>query len=332
MNISHTYLRIKSKLLYMLKLERRLQHWHDERYLRLLYRIRMGKRLDLVHPKTFTAKLQWLKLNDRRSSYTEMVDKFEAKKWVTDRIGKAHVVPNLGVWHSFEEIDFEALPEHFVLKCTHDSGGLVICKDPSTFNLHAAREKIEGSLSRNYFYLGREWPYRDVKPRVLAEVYLPTWKPDNAVTDASSSRSIEVANVSRLERADRFIAVIDYKFFCFHGEPKFLLVSRNSHHPGPVTMDFLTLDWEPMGLTCSGYLSSVTLPSKPANLQSMITIACELSSGIPFVRVDLFEHLGRVLFSEMTFHPVSGMILFEPKSADLEIGQLLDLSLVGLAQ
>lgn len=326
------YAKIKNKLLYLLKLENKLKHWGDARYLKLMYRIRMGKRLDLAAPKTFSQKIQWLKINDRRPEYTTLVDKYGVKSWVAERIGKSHVVPNLGLWGTFEDIDFEALPEQFVLKCTHDSGGLVICEDRSTLDFHAARIKIERSLSRNYFYYGREWPYLNVKPQILAEVYLPTWKPGDTEANNGSSGALGLDNPSPASPPARNGGLIDYKFYCYHGEPKFLYVSQGLHDHGTAKMEFVTLDWTPAEFGRSDYGRFDEFPAKPENFEAMIAIARELSSGIPFVRVDLFEHLGRILFSEMTFHPVSGLMRFKPTAADLETGQLLDLSIVRIAK
>lgn len=314
--------RAKNKLLYMLRLDARLKRLDDERYIRLQYRLRMGRRLNLNTPQKFSEKIQWLKLYDRRERYTRMVDKYEVKRWVAEKIGEEYVVPNLGVWNRFDDIDFGILPDQFVLKCTHDSGGIVICKDASAFDVNSARTKIERALSRNYYFLGREWPYKNVQPRILAEVYLPTWRPEGAYTTAAVEDKL-----SHTTGAPQTSGVTDYKFFCFRGEPKFLLVARGSERHNTAIRDFLTLDWKPMGITCTGYTRSTGLPAKPKNLEALAKIARSLSSGIPFVRVDLFEHLGRVYFSEMTFHPVSGMIPFEPKAADIDIGNLLDLSL-----
>ena len=144
----------------------------DESYLKLLYFIRMKKILNLKNPKTFNEKLQWLKLNDRKSQYSLMVDKYEAKKYVQSSIGEQYIIPTYGVWNSFNEIDFNSLPNKFVLKCTHDSGGVVICQDKELLNIELAKQKINKSLKCNFYYVGREWPYKNVKPRIIAEKYL----------------------------------------------------------------------------------------------------------------------------------------------------------------
>ncbi len=307
MNISRTYMKLKSKAWDTFRLEARLQDWDDERYLKLHYWIRMGRPLSLASPEAFSEKLQWLKLNDRRPIYTTLVDKYEVKRWVAERIGEDHIVPNLGVWDSFDEIDFSTLPEQFVLKCTHDSGGLVICDDRATFDLAAARAKINRSLERNYYYGWREWPYRDVRPRIIAECYLPG-----------------------SDQATRGKVLFDFKFYCFHGEPQFLYVSCGLDSSKTAKMEFVTLDWKPTGFTRPDYRGLGGLPSPPSCLRSMIAISRELAAGIPFVRVDLYEHCGAVLFSEMTLTPAGGTMQVRPRSADLEIGKLIDLSLVGV--
>lgn len=328
--VGETLARLRNKIWYALELDHRLRNWSDESYLKLLYRVRMGRRLRLDAPSTFSEKIQWLKLYDRQPIYTRLVDKYEVKGWVAQRIGDSHVVPTLGVWDSFQQIDFDRLPEQFVLKCTHDSGGLVICTDRASLNLEVARTKINRSLSRNYFFAGREWPYRDVQPRVIAEIYFPTWAPKRLSADELASGHDDEAERSIAESVARN-GVFDYKFYCFHGEPTFLYVSQGLHHHPTAEMAFLSLEWKPTGFSRPDYIEFDRLPPKPSKLDEMIAIARKLSRGIPFVRVDLFQHRGRVLFSEMTFHPVSGMMPLEPRSADSAIGKMLDLSLVDLS-
>ena len=185
----------------------------DEIAIKLIYRSVFHTALDLKNPVTFNEKLQWLKLYDRNPLYTKLVDKAEVKSWVAERIGWEHIIPTLGMWDSFDQIDFDLLPERFVLKCTHDSGGLVICDDRTTFDIGAARRKIERSLLRNYYWAGREWPYKDVVPRVIAEEYL----------DAGAS------------------GLIDYKFMCFGGRARcaFTCTGRAADD---LRVDFFDLD------------------------------------------------------------------------------------------
>ena len=160
-------------LLFILLGHRGWFHWmDDETYLKIAYRVKMGKKLNLDPPVTFNEKLQWLKLHNQNPEYSKMVDKYEAKNWITEKIGDEFIIPTLGVWDTFDEIDFDKLPNQFVLKCTHDSGGLVICKDKRTLDKAKAKKKIEASLKRNYFLVGREYPYKAVKPRIIAEKYM----------------------------------------------------------------------------------------------------------------------------------------------------------------
>ena len=172
----------------------------DEKYIKLMYRIKMGDRINLDNPRGYNEKLQWMKLNDRNPEYVKMVDKYEVKKYIADIIGEEYVIPTLGVYDKFEDIDFEKLPNQFVLKCTHDSGGTAICKDKEKLNIDSVKEKINKSMKKNYFYWGREWPYKEVKPRIIAEQYMEDY------TDGE---------------------LRDYKFFCFDGEPKAMFVATD---------------------------------------------------------------------------------------------------------
>ena len=269
----------------------------DERYLKLLYSARFGRPLDLDNPQTFNEKLQWLKLHDRNPLYTRLVDKAEVKPWVAERIGWEHVVPTLGVWDSFGEIDFDALPERFVLKCTHDSGGLAICRDRASFDVGAARRAIEHSLSRNYFWVGREWPYKGVKPRIIAEEYLD---PDEGQSDLT-----------------------DYKVMCFGGRARceFTCTGRAD---GDLRVDFFDTEWKHMPFT-RHYPNTDVPPEAPTRLKDMISMAERLSEGMPFVRVDFYEVAGQYYFGELTFYPGSGIEEFDPERWDVELGSWIDL-------
>lgn len=268
----------------------------DEQYLKIIYRIRMGKRLDLQNPKSFNEKLQWLKLNNRKPCFITMVDKYEAKEYASSIIGEEFIIPTLGVWDSFDEINFDELPNQFVLKCTHDSGGLVICKDKKTLNKAHAKRKIEQSLKCNFYYVGREWPYKDVKPRIIAEQYM------------------EEAGSSELK---------DYKLYCFNGEPKFLYLSEGLSNHNEAKISFVNLDWTLAKYKRNDYKAFDTLPKKPVNLDKMILAASKLSEGIPFLRVDFYEINGKMFFGELTFFPGSGFTPFASEEDDIEIGTLL---------
>ena len=266
----------------------------DKTFVSLQYQGKMKEKLDLSNPKAFNAKLQWIKLFDRNPEYTMMVDKALAKEYVANKLSEEYIVPTYGVWDSFDEIDFDNLPNKFVLKCTHDSGGLVICRDKSALDMEEARKKIEHCLTQEYFYNNREWPYKDVKPRILAEEYLDM--PDG---------------------------IIDYKFYCFNGEPKYLYISQGLEDHSTARISFLTMDFERAPFNRSDYKPFENIPQKPVNFEKMKEIARELSKNIPFVRVDLYEVDKKIYFSELTFTPCAGHMPFSPKEYDYKLGEEL---------
>lgn len=274
----------------------------DKIYLKLVYRALMHKNLDLKTPKTFNEKLQWLKLYNHNPQYTQMVDKYEVKKYVAKKIGKQYLIPTLGVWESFDQIDFNSLPNQFVLKCTHDSGGLAICKDKSFFDVASARRLIEKSLKRNYYSLWREWPYKAVKPRIIAEKYMKD--------------SISVPEESDLK---------DYKLFCFNGKVKFFKIDfdRFTDHRA----NYYDIDGYLLPFGESDYPPN---PEKnldiPDELPEMIVCAEKLAESIPFVRVDFYDVNGQVYFGEITFYPASGFGSFTHEEWDLKLGGWIDLS------
>lgn len=272
----------------------------DKTYIKIKYRMKFHRKIDLKNPKTFNEKLQWLKLYDRKPVYSTMVDKFEAKKYVASLIGEEHIIPTLGVWERFEDIDFDVLPNQFVLKCTHDSGGLVICRDKSKLDKVAAEKKINASLKTNYFFQGREWPYKNVKPRIIAEQYM----------EESSGKDL-----------------IDYKFYCFNGTPEYLYVSTGLENHATASISFLTLNWEFAPFGRSDFKTFTELPPKPTKLDEMLRLAERLSAGYKFLRVDLYQIENQIFFSELTFSPCGGMMPFDPPEWDKELGKLIDLSI-----
>lgn len=263
----------------------------DENYLKLMYWCRFGKKLNLESPKTFNEKLQWLKLNYRRPEFTNMVDKYEAKKIAESIIGTEYIIPTLGVWDKFDEIDFADLPNQFVLKCTHDSGGLVICKDKSKLNIEKARKKIEKCLKRNYYWVGREWPYKNVKPRIIAEQYM------------------EDMNDKELR---------DYKFFTFNGAVKAFFISQGREN-GQTKADYYDVNFNHLDFKW-GYPNAENAPHKPEKLDEMLSAAEKIAKGHPQLRVDFYEVNGRVFFGEMTFYDGSGFDGFEPEIWDKTFG------------
>lgn len=268
-----------------------------EAFLRRRYRYEMGREPDLENPVTYTEKLQWLKLYDHRPEYTRMVDKYEVKQYVADKIGPEYVIPLLGVWDRVEDIDFDALPERFVLKTTHDSGGIVVCKDKSKLDIPAAKRKLRHFLGRDYYDYNREWPYKNVKPRIIAESYM------------EDSRSGELR---------------DYKFFTFGGEPKVLYIAQGRGRGEPTVADFFDMDFNHLDFTIDHDMARVP-PEKPEKFEEMKGLAAILSQGTPQLRVDFYEVDGRVYFGEMTFFHCSGLAPFHPESWDRTFGDWVKL-------
>lgn len=270
----------------------------DEAYIRLMYRCRFGRKINLKNPKTFNEKVQWLKLYDRRPEYTTMVDKYEAKKHVADIIGEEYIIPTLGVWNRFEDIDFESLPNQFVLKCTHDSGGLVIVKDKTKLDIEATKAKINRSLKSNYYYCGREWLYKNVKPRIIAEKYM---------VDESGYE------------------LKDYKLFCFDGFAKAMFIASDRQIPGEETkFDFYNMKFEHLPFT-NGHPNAKHEIHRPDSFGRMKELAEKLSKGIPNARVDFYDINGQVYFGEITFSHWSGFVPFNPEKWDSSFGEWIKL-------
>lgn len=271
----------------------------DILFLKILFRLKMGYPLNLKHPQTFNEKLQWLKLHDRNPRYTQLVDKYEVRKYVAETIGEEYLIPLLGVWDKFDDIDFDKLPNQFVLKCTHDSGGLVICKDKSKLDLKVARKKICRCLKMNYYWALREWPYKNVKPRIIAEKYME-------------------------DSADKELR--DYKFFCFSGVAKLLFIATNRGNKlEETTFDFFDMNFRHLNVT-NGHPNAKETPHKPETFEKMKLLAEKLSKGIPQVRCDFYEVNGKTYFGELTFAHWSGFVPFEPKECDSEFGSWIKIS------
>ncbi len=288
----------------------------DEKYLKKAFKISLGYPLDLDDPKTFNEKMQWLKLHDRKPVYTTMVDKYAAKEYVAGIIGEEHIIPTIGVWERFEDIDFSKLPDQFVLKCTHDSGGLVICRDKAKLDIEAARRKINKCLKMNYYWQGREWPYKNVKPRIIAEQYME----DSGTSEVEEDKSFAFHG----EAKNRNTGLTDYKFFCFNGELGFLYVSRGLEHHPTAEISFYDMNGKEMAFHRNDFRQYHNA-KMPDNFSEMKEVAIRLAEKVdsPFVRIDLYSIQNKVYFSEITFSPCGGMIPFEPSSADAELGQRL---------
>ena len=293
-----TYLRHPSKLIIALDGKRWLDWMADKQYLQLVYWANMHKKLNLEKPQSFNEKLQWLKLYDRKPEYTCMVDKYEAKKYVAERIGEEYIIPTLGVWNSFDDIDFTTLPNQFVLKTTHDSGSVVICNDNNSFNYENAKKSLTNSLRRDYYLEHREWPYKNVKRRIIAEKFM---------VDESGYE------------------LKDYKFFCFDGVPKTMFIASDRLVPGEETkFDCFDMEFNHLPFS-NGHPNAIHEIKRPESFEKMKELAGKLSEGIPHLRVDFYDINGRIYFGELTFSHWSGMVPFEPDEWDYRFGEWIKL-------
>lgn len=268
----------------------------DKLYLRILFWVETGEFLHLNPARTFQEKIQWLKLYNRCPEYCIMVDKIAVKDYVAAIIGEQYLIPTLGVWDNFDEIDFNELPDNFVLKtaCGGGSCGVVVCSDKNIFDKDKAKKKLESSLSNNIFSSYREWPYKNVAPRILAEKFI-----SNGVDSD----------------------LPDYKFFCFNGKPLYCQLIRDRH--SNETIDFYDTEWNHLnfvGLNPKALNGKVSV-DKPQNYDIMLDICKKLSQNIPFVRVDLYNIRGIIYFGEITFYPGSGFGRFEPKEWNEILGR-----------
>lgn len=273
---------------------------NDKAYLTRQFKYYMGYEPDLNNPITFNEKLQWLKLYDRDSAYTNMVDKYEVKKYISTRLGEEYVIPTLGVYNAFDEIDFNRLPEQFVLKCTHDSGSIVICRNKEYFDQNNARHILESGLSRNFFWLGREWPYKDVKPRIIAEAFI--------------------------KGTDAYDWIEDYKIFCFDGIPRIIMTVRGGHdEEEKIIRRMYTPSWELLDVGLHGKKAVSYKEDKPEQLNIMLEAAQKLSTNIRHLRVDFYINDKQILVGELTFYHQCGYEKFEPESYDKLFGSWLSL-------
>ena len=270
----------------------------DKLYLKLMFRCKMGYWMNFDNPKTFSEKLQWLKLYNRNPLYTTLVDKYAVKKWVADKIGEDHVIPMLGVWDNANEIDFESLPDQFVLKTTNGGGGdVVICKDKSKFDRKKAVAHLNKSLKNNIYNNYREWPYKNVRPRIIAEKYME----------------------------DESGELRDYKVFCFNGTPKIFLLYKDRYDDKKMTIDFFDEQRNWLNLTHPEFDRSTEKPDLPDCFERIFSLAKILSQSIPFVRCDFYIVNGSIYFGEMTFYPTSGFALYKPFSWEEKMGSWLKL-------
>lgn len=281
----------------LLKLDQRnIIRLSDRLFVKLAYEYQCEQKIDLDNPKTFNEKIQWLKLYDRKPEYTKMVDKYEVKKYVSDIIGEQYVIPTLGIYNKFEDINFNELPNQFVLKCTHDSGGIVICKDKNEFDIKEARKRINKSLKRNYYKIWREWPYKNVKRRILAEKYMV----DESGTELK-----------------------DYKIFCFNGKAKYIQVDfdRFDAHK----RNIYDINWNLTNMRTIYPMDKNKKIEKPKKLELMLELANELAKDKKFVRIDFYSIIQNIFFGEITFYPGAGLEEFIPKEYNKKLGDLIEL-------
>lgn len=269
----------------------------DRAYLKLMYFVIMGRRLNLKDPKTFNEKLQWLKLYNRKDIYTKMVDKYDVKKYVEDICGSEYVIKTFGVYENFDDINFDSLPNKFVIKCTHDSGGVCVCKNKQEFDILSARQKINRCLKNNFFYTGREWPYKNVKPRIIVEEYLENDKDED---------------------------LNDYKLMCFNGKVKCSFVCSDRYTKDGLKVTFFDTKWRKMTFARHYPTSNEKIP-KPKNYGKMVELAEKLACDLPFVRIDFYEVKNKIYFGEITFYPGNGVEEFTPEKYDYILGSWINL-------
>lgn len=267
----------------------------DKLYLQICYRVKTGKKLDLKEPRTFNEKLQWLKLYNRKPEYTMMVDKYKVREYVREKIGEEYIIPLVGgPWNSAYEIDFEVLPEKFVLKCNHDSGSVVVCKDKQKLDFGATRQKLNERLKHNFWYLGREWPYKNVRPCIIAEKYM----------EDESEKELK-----------------DYKIFNFNGEPKMIQVDYNRFQSHK--RNLYGVDWNEIDATFEYPRDEKVIIDKPQKIKKMLELSKELSEGFPFLRTDFYVIKEKIYFGELTFFPESGFGRFNPEKKNMEFGEMI---------
>lgn len=275
-----------------------LLNWIPEKgYLEIMFYCETGKKLNLRNPVAFNEKLQWLKLYDRKVEYTTYVDKFAVRDYIKTTIGEEYLIPLIGVYDNVDEIPWIDLPREFVLKCTHGSGCNIICKNKNKLDIRAAKKQLRKWLNTNYYYSTKEWPYKDVKPRIICEKYMV----DESGTELK-----------------------DYKFYCFNGKPKLIQVMSGRHH-GNYFINHFDLEWISVTIKRKTYKENPVTLKRPEKLKDMIRICEELSTNIPYVRIDLYYANDKIFFGEITFFPVSGYIDFENDEEDCLLGSYIKL-------
>lgn len=270
----------------------------DERYLKKLYRIKMGRPLNLSDPQTYTEKLQWLKLYDRKPEYTVLQDKYAVRDYVAKTIGSEYLIPLLGVWEDAKDIDFTKLPDQFVLKCNHDSASVIICRDKTKLDYEKTREKLNECLRTNYYLSAREWAYKDIKPLIIAEKYM-----------AMSNQE----------------TLTDYKFFCFSGKAKIVMLTSGEAHTRNRRNDLFDISFNRLPIQRGNVEGSNVLYNKPEKFDVLVSLAERIAGNIPFIRVDFYLIEDHPYFGEVAFYPSAGLSQFSPSEWEEKIGSWIKL-------
>ena len=283
----------------------------DDKYLKKLFKAYFHKELNLENPVTFNEKLQWLKLYNRKPEYTMMVDKYKVREYIAQTLGEEYLIPLLGVWDDPDEIDFDALPDQFVLKCNHNSGlGMCICKDKSKLDIERVKNILREGLKQDYYLTGREWPYKDVPRKIICEKYME----DTSVQPCGSESMPAISG-----------GLSDYKIHSFNGVPEVILVCRNRFSELGLTEDFFDQGWTHLNVQREEHPNSSTPIAQPKELEDMLRLAETLSKDVPLLRSDFYTVGGKVYFGELTFFPASGFEKFVPETFDKLLGDWITL-------
>lgn len=287
----------KSGFLYLLGLKGFFKGMDDERYLKMIYKSKFKKELNLEHPQAYTEKLQWIKLYDQKPEYQNHADKFLVREYIKETLGEEYLIPLIGVYESVEEIDWSSLPNRFVLKCTHGSGCNIVCTNKENLDISLAKNKLNKWMNHSWFWFGREWSYKNLKPRIICEEFLETNQ------DSTPN---------------------DYKFLCFNGEPKLMQLHMNRYR-SDYTMDYYSMDWEKTSISKRGTAVNNECAEKPKNFEKMQELARVLARDTYFSRIDFYDVDGKIYFGEITYFPTSGLAPFDNEEDDFMMGSWIKL-------
>ena len=269
------------------------KHLSDEEYSKRIYKIKTGRPLNLSSPQTYTEKIQWLKLYDRRPEYTMMQDKLAVRDYVSKTIGEEYLIPLLGVWKEVDEIDFNSLPSQFVLKCNHDCASVVICRDKNVLNIEQTKKKLHACLHKNYYESSREWAYKDIEPCIIAEKYMSN---------------------------NNEMSLVDYKFFCFSGTARMVYLGTGQPHTDEQRIDYFDMEFNHLPIKRGSIPWADKELKKPEQFEKMKYLAEKIAGDIPFIRVDFYIVNEQPYFGEVAFYPSAGLSEFTPREWEEEIG------------